>query len=93
MGLSAEEKDDFRDIFIIVLSGIPKQDSIFISSDMNDHVGRDADRYGGMGFGTGNADGERILEFSATVGMVVCKTFFKKKDSKLSITSLETIEV
>ena len=40
MGLSAEEKDD---IFIIVLSGIPKQKSIFIGSDMNGHVGKDAD--------------------------------------------------
>ena len=34
---------------------------------MNGHVGRDADGYGGvhggMGFGTRNAEGERILEF------------------------------
>ena len=52
MGLSAEEKDDFWDSFIIVLSGIPRQESIFIGSDMNGHVGRDADGYGGMGFGT-----------------------------------------
>ena len=43
MGLSAEEKDDFWDSFIIVLSGIPKQESIFIGSDMNGHVGRDVD--------------------------------------------------
>ena len=48
-----------------MLSGIPKQESIFIGSDMNCHVGRDADGYGGvhggMGFGTRNAEGERIL--------------------------------
>ena len=48
MGLSVEEKDDFWDSFIIVLSGIPKQESIFIGSDMNGHVGRDADGYGGV---------------------------------------------
>ena len=72
-GLSAEET---------VLSGIPKQESIFIGSDMNGHVGRDADGYGGMGFGTRNALGERILEFGDAVGMVVCNTFFKKEDSK-----------
>ena len=46
MGLSSEEKDDFWDSFIIVLSAIPKQGSIFIGGDMNDHVGRDADGYG-----------------------------------------------
>ena len=69
--LSAEEKDDFSDRFIIVLSGILKQESIFIDSDMNGHVGRDADRYDGMG--------ERILEFGDAVGIVVCNTFFKKE--------------
>ena len=56
---------------------------IFIGSDMNGHVGRNADGYGGMGFGTINADGERILEFVDAVGMVVCKIFFKKEDSRL----------
>ena len=89
VGLSAEEKDAFWDSFIIVLSGIPKQESIFIGRDMNGHAGRDADGYGGvhggMGFSTRNAEGERILEFGGAVGMVVCNTFFKKKDSKLII--------
>ena len=64
VGLSAKEKDDFWDSFIIVLSGVPKQEIIFIGSDMNGHVERDADGYGGvhggMGFGTRNAEGERI---------------------------------
>ena len=87
VGLSAEEKDDFWDSCIIVLSGISKQDRIFIGSDMNGHVGRDADGYGGvysgMGFGTRNTQGERILEFGDAVGMVVCNTFFKKEDSNL----------
>ena len=36
-----------------------------------------------MGFGTRNAEIERILEFCDVVGMVVCNTFFKKVDSKL----------
>ena len=70
-----------------MLSGIPKQENIVIGSDMNGHVGRDADGYGGvyggMGFGTRNAEGGRILEFGDAVGMVVCNTFFKKEDSKL----------
>ena len=70
--------------FIIGLSGIPKQYNIFTGSDMNGHVGRDADGYGGVhggiGFGTGNTEGERILEFGDAVGMVVCNIFFKKED-------------
>ena len=84
VGLSAVEKDDFWDSFIIVLSGIPKQASMLIGRDMNGHVGRDADGssvvHGGMGFGTRNAEGERILEFGDVLGMVVCNTFFKKED-------------
>ena len=71
---SADEKDNFWDSFIIVLSGINKQESIFIGSDMNGHVGRDADGYGGVHGGMGF--GERILDFGDAVGMVVCNTFF-----------------
>ena len=62
---------------------LPWQDSIFIGSDLNGHVARDADGYvgvhGGMGFGTRNAEGEIILEFGDAVGMVVCNTFFKHR--------------
>ena len=47
-GLSTKEKDDYWDIFIIVLSGISKQDSIFIGSNMNGHVERDAYGYGSV---------------------------------------------
>ena len=49
----------------MVLSGNPKQYSIFIGSDLNGPVGRNADGYGGvhrgMGFGTRNAEGKRNL--------------------------------
>ena len=66
-----------------MLSGIPNQDSIFIGGNLNGHVGRDADGYGGvhggMGFRTRNAEGKMILEFRNSVGMVVSNTFFKKE--------------
>ena len=74
VGLSAEEKD-VR--FIIVLSGIPKQYNIFVVSDMNGHVGRDASGYGGMEFGTRNAEEERVLEFGDAVGM--CATHSSRR--------------
>ena len=84
VGLSAEEKEDCWASFISVLSGNPKQDIILIGSDMNGHIGRDADVYGGvhcgMGFGTKNAEGERIFEFGDAVGMVVCNALFEKED-------------
>ena len=34
-------------------------------------------------FGTRNDEGERILEYSDSVGIMVCNTFFKKKDYML----------
>ena len=84
VGLSAEEKDDFWDSFINVISGILKQESIFIGRDLNGHAGRDANKYGcvhrGMGFGTRNAGGKKILEFGDAVGMAMCNTFIKKED-------------
>ena len=46
MGVGRQQH--FWDSFIIVLSGIPKQESIFIGSDINGHVGRDIDGYGGV---------------------------------------------
>ena len=66
MGLSAGGKDDIWDRFIIVLPGNPKQDNIFIGTDMNGHAGRDADGYGGMGFGTRNPEGERMLDWGCS---------------------------
>ena len=52
--------NNFMNSSIIVLSVIPKQDIIFIGSYLNGHVGRNADGYSGMGFGTRNAEGKRI---------------------------------
>ena len=39
VGLNAEGKDDFWDNLIIMFSGVPKQDNIFIGGDLNSHVG------------------------------------------------------
>ena len=44
-----------------------------------------------MGFGTRNAEDERILEFGDAVGMAMCHTFFKKKTLSYLLTNLETI--
>ena len=44
VGLSAEEKDDSGTALSLCSLCIPKQEGIFIGSDMNGHVGRYADR-------------------------------------------------
>ena len=82
VGLSAEEKDNFWGSYFIMLSGIPKQDSIFIDNDLNGHIGIHDDGYGGVhggkGFGTRNAEGGRILEFGDAVVMR-CATYSSRR--------------
>ena len=55
--------------------------------DTNGHVGRSSSDYegvhGGNGFVTRNSEGERILELGDAMDMIVCNTFFQKRDSRL----------
>ena len=39
--------------------------------------------HGGVGYGERNAEGERILEFCQTFGMIVANTWFTRKESRL----------
>jgi hypothetical protein len=38
--------------------------------------------HGGKGFGSRNVEGEMLLEFADAMGLVVCNTWFTKKDSQ-----------
>ena len=57
----------------VSLSAKEKYGSFIIRSYLNSHVGRNADVYGGvhggMGFGTRNAEGERILDYGDAVAV------------------------
>ena len=52
------------------------------AGDMNEHVGSNNAGYdgihGGFGYGSRNADGSRILEFSDGLNPVICNTLFMK---------------
>ena len=58
---------------------------VFLAGDLNKHVGNLSGGFdyvlSGFGFGPRNPEGERILEFSLAMDMVVCNTFIKKRDS------------
>ena len=51
------------------------------------HVGKDANGYdgirGGFVYGVRNLEGERIIEIVSAFDMIVCNTFFKKRDTRL----------
>ena len=61
-------------------------DSFIIGGDLNGHVVRDAN-----GYGSGHAEGVRILELSDAVGIVMCNIFFRKEDSMLNTIDIELI--
>ena len=54
---------------------------------MNGHIGQVAngfhEAHGNFGYGTRNAEGERILEIVEAMGYVVTSTLFKKRQSHL----------
>ena len=81
------EKDTFYEELLLTLSAMGKNEIIMLCGDMNGHVGRSSSDYegvhGGNGFGTRNSEGERILELGDEMDMIVCNTFFQKRDSKL----------
>ena len=87
VGRCQDEKDAFWDKAILVLSGIPQNEAIILGGDLNGHVGRESGGFegvhGGQGYGTRNAEGERILEFGDALELVLCNTFFKKDEAKL----------
>ena len=62
-------------------------ENCIILGDFNGHVGRSANGYegvhGGQGWGDRNKEGEKILEFADSFGMVIGNTFFKKNAEKL----------
>ena len=87
VGLSEEVKDRFWDELIRVVRGLDDNDFVILAGDLNGHVGSEAMGYegihGGWGYGTRNAEGERILEFALAMNMVICNTAFKKRESHL----------
>ena len=86
-GLTEEEKDKFYEDLISLTSKVGDNEFLIIGGDLNGHVGKDADGYqgihGGYGYGNRNVEGERILEMGAALDMVVCNTYFKKRDTRL----------
>ena len=86
-GRSQIEKEEFwRQVEGVIMSTDINQE-VIVGGDMNGHVGQVAngfhEAHGNFGYGTRNAEGERILEFTEAMGYVVTITLFKKRQSHL----------
>ncbi|XP_065312585.1 craniofacial development protein 2-like [Gordionus sp. m RMFG-2023] len=70
-----------------VTSRLANEVGIILAGDLNGHVGASSEGYGGVhggfSYGMRNFKGERILDFSDAMDMIVCNTMFKKESEKL----------
>ena len=81
-----EEKEDFYCELRKILAGIGDGEKVVVGGDLNGHVGERADGFEGVhgnkGFGSRNIEGEMILEFADTMGLVIINTLFQKKEAQ-----------
>ncbi|VDO19908.1 unnamed protein product [Heligmosomoides polygyrus] len=85
-GCSEQTKDEFWSLLDEKTAEVPSQDMIVVAGDLNGHVGATKDGYsghGGFGYGSRNADGERILEYADSHDLIIVNTKFRKRDSHL----------
>ncbi|XP_065315425.1 craniofacial development protein 2-like [Gordionus sp. m RMFG-2023] len=77
----------FGTVYWGVTSRLANEEGIILAGDLNGHVGVSSEGYegvhGGFSYGMRNLEGERILEFSDAMDMIVCNTMFKKESEKL----------
>ncbi|VDO66563.1 unnamed protein product [Heligmosomoides polygyrus] len=85
-GCSERAKDEFWSLLDEKTAEVPLQDVIIVAGDLNGHVGAAKDGYGchdGLGFGSRNADGERILEYAEFHDLTNVNARFRKPKSYL----------
>ena len=82
-GLQEAEKDQFYDQLQSVMARIPASEVLIPLGDWNGHVGADSNGFEevhhGKGFGVGNVEGERLLEFALANDLVVGNTCSKRE--------------
>ncbi|VDO19525.1 unnamed protein product [Heligmosomoides polygyrus] len=85
-GCSDQAKDEFWNLLDKKTAEAPSKDFIIVAGDLNGHVGATKDGYschGGFGYGSRNADGERILEYAESHSLTIVNTVFRKRDTHL----------
>ncbi|VDO18556.1 unnamed protein product [Heligmosomoides polygyrus] len=84
IGCSDQAKDEFWSLLDEKTAEVPPKDVIIVAGDLNGHVGATKDGYSCHGgFGSRNADGERILEYAESHSLTIVNTVSRKRDSHL----------
>ncbi|KAI0989433.1 hypothetical protein GJ496_006891 [Pomphorhynchus laevis] len=86
-GCSGEEKDDFWQRLSDATQSVKEDEIVFVGGDLNGHVSSEHPSFqrnhGGLGIGTLNEDGTRILDWAQAQDLALCNTFFAKRNSHL----------
>jgi hypothetical protein len=86
IGRPMEEKEEFYIDLGKILAGIEDNEIVMVCGDLNGHVGEKAEGFegvhGGKGFGSRNVEGEMLLEFAESRGLVIANTWFDKPDAR-----------
>uniref|UniRef100_A0A183GT88 Endo/exonuclease/phosphatase domain-containing protein n=1 Tax=Heligmosomoides polygyrus TaxID=6339 RepID=A0A183GT88_HELPZ len=81
------KKTDHISSFSLINTTLKKfteEDTVLVDKgDLNGHVGAAKDGYSCHGYGSRNADGERILEYADSHDLTIVNTKFRKRDSHL----------
>ncbi|XP_016541396.2 uncharacterized protein LOC107842116 [Capsicum annuum] len=87
VGLGEEVKAKFWEALDEVMRSVPSSEKIVIAWDFNGHIGVLPGGYdevhGGFGFGDRNNEGESLLDFVRTFGLMVLNSSFQKKEDHL----------
>ncbi|KAJ7976642.1 Retrovirus-related Pol polyprotein LINE-1 [Quillaja saponaria] len=85
IGLEESTKKAFWKDLEEIVQGVPLGEKLFISADLNGHVGSTNESFervhGGYGYGVKNEGGESILDFAVAYDLILANTFFKKRES------------
>ncbi|XP_063584628.1 craniofacial development protein 2-like [Penaeus indicus] len=86
-GCTDDEKDEFWTTRQDEFEKVAEDERYVIGGDLNGHVGRGSDVisrvHGGMCYGEGNEDGERVIDFAISNDMVISNTIFTKRQEYL----------
>nr|CDJ93628.1 TIR-NBS-LRR type disease resistance protein [Haemonchus contortus] len=85
-GCSEQTKDKVWNLLEEKTAEVPLREALVVASDLNGRVGTTKDCYGchgGFGYGSRNADGERIFEYAESHNLAIVNTKFRNRDSHL----------
>ena len=86
-GCTEEEKEEFWSGMEEEMEKVEEGERCIVGGDLNGHIGGGNDAisrvHGGNSYGSGNEEGDKIVDFAMSFDMVITNTIFKKRSEHL----------